>query len=135
VDFCAISNAKIPDYRDCFRSLQGKKSPNRRFFGVLRAKRNKLPGLMGGRLKFGPVNGIKHSFPKPSEFLEKRIVTIQSPVGDSENRRNEGAFSPGMSRLGAKGDLFNYFGCTNLEAFPKPTGFWERFLDQLFCIY
>jgi hypothetical protein len=42
-------------------------------------------------------------------YLNK--VTIQSPAGDSENRRNEGAFNPeeangpSMSRLGAKGFL------------------------------
>jgi hypothetical protein len=30
-------------------------------------------------------------------------VTIQLPVGDSENRRNEGVFSPELSRLGAEG--------------------------------
>jgi hypothetical protein len=35
--------------------------------------------------------------------LLQNIVSIQSPAGDSENRRNEGAFSPEMSRLGAKG--------------------------------
>jgi hypothetical protein len=29
-------------------------------------------------------------------------VSIQPPAGDSENWRNEGAFSPEMSRLGAK---------------------------------
>jgi TP901 family phage tail tape measure protein len=33
----------------------------------------------------------------------KNFVTIQSDAGDSENWRNEGAFSPEMSRLGAKG--------------------------------
>jgi hypothetical protein len=36
-------------------------------------------------------------------FKLRISVTIQSPAGDSENRRNEGAFSPEMSRLGAKG--------------------------------
>jgi hypothetical protein len=35
--------------------------------------------------------------------IAKVIVTIQPPAGDSENRRNEGAFGPEMSRLGAKG--------------------------------
>jgi hypothetical protein len=31
-----------PDYPACFGSLQGKKSPCGRFFGILSAKRNKL---------------------------------------------------------------------------------------------
>jgi hypothetical protein len=35
--------------------------------------------------------------------IKKILVTIQSDAGDSENRRNEGAFSPEMSRLGAEG--------------------------------
>jgi hypothetical protein len=38
-----------------------------------------------------------------SMCFSRNIVTIQSPAGDSDNRRNEGAFSPEMSRLGAKG--------------------------------
>jgi hypothetical protein len=41
VDFCAISNAKIPIIRPA-GSLQGKKAPCSRFFGILCAKRNKL---------------------------------------------------------------------------------------------
>jgi hypothetical protein len=42
-DFCTINNAKIPIVRSvCFRSLQGKKPPKRRFLEVLCAKRNKL---------------------------------------------------------------------------------------------
>jgi DNA-binding NarL/FixJ family response regulator len=44
------------------------------------------------------VKTIKQEFPNI-----KIIVTIQSLAGDSENRRNEGAFSPEMIRLGAKG--------------------------------
>jgi hypothetical protein len=44
----ALDTAKNPRLSGCFRSFQGKKSPDRRFFGVLRAKRNKLPG--GGTL-------------------------------------------------------------------------------------
>jgi hypothetical protein len=33
----------------------------------------------------------------------KKIATIQPSAGDSGNRWNAGAFSPGMRRLGAKG--------------------------------
>jgi hypothetical protein len=40
--FFALDAAKNPDYRGCFRSLQGKKSPDRRFLKGLYAKRNKL---------------------------------------------------------------------------------------------
>jgi phosphoglucomutase len=41
----------------CLRSLQGKKSPNRRFFGILRAKRNKLLAMEGTfGLYWAPMN-------------------------------------------------------------------------------
>jgi hypothetical protein len=42
-----------PRFMGCFGSLQGKKSPNRRFFGVLRARRNKLLALAFGLLLTG----------------------------------------------------------------------------------
>jgi hypothetical protein len=35
----------------CFGSLQGKKSPNRRFLGLLSAKRNKLTGGVMNRIR------------------------------------------------------------------------------------
>jgi hypothetical protein len=46
---------------------------------------------------------ICNFFDAATQSIEKIKVTIQSPAGDSENRRNKGAFSPEMSRLGAKG--------------------------------
>jgi hypothetical protein len=46
---------------------------------------------------------MKNAVGWPCGCGKKFLVTIQSPAGDSENRRNEGAFSPEMSRLGAKG--------------------------------
>jgi hypothetical protein len=42
--FFALDAAKNPDYPASLRSLRGKKSPDRRFFGVLCAKRDKLLG-------------------------------------------------------------------------------------------
>jgi hypothetical protein len=42
--FFVEKSRKNHDYRACFGSLQGKKSPFSRFFGVLCAKRNKLRG-------------------------------------------------------------------------------------------
>jgi hypothetical protein len=48
---------KNPDYRGCFGCLLVKKSPDRRFFGVLRAKRDKLLG--GNQLKSTKDNPMK----------------------------------------------------------------------------
>jgi hypothetical protein len=48
------------------------------------------------------AHGANLWFDGTGSFI-KKFVTIQSPAGDSEHRRNEGAFSPEMSRLRAKG--------------------------------
>jgi hypothetical protein len=49
VAFFVEKHHKNHDYPASLRSLQGKKSPCRRFFEVLCAKRNKLLDILPGR--------------------------------------------------------------------------------------
>lgn len=77
--------------------------------------REGLPDFTGNpptrRIGLSTVNVPVYSRALPSGLrmknttltVRKARVTIQPPVGDSENRRKEEAFSPEMSRLGAKG--------------------------------
>jgi hypothetical protein len=55
------------------------------------SKKVKIPGL---------VTKLMNRMNKSDNEI---FVTIQSYVGDSGNRRNEGAFSPVMEPIGAKG--------------------------------
>jgi hypothetical protein len=73
VDFCATSNAKIPIIGAAFGGLQGKKSLCRRFFGVLRAKRNKL--LAGGA--FYSIKRPEFK-PGPGSPVERRSIWFES---------------------------------------------------------
>jgi hypothetical protein len=67
--FFALDAAKNPRLSGCLRSLYGKKSAESRFFGVLCAKRNKLPDNYSIFLPFETFfaifeTGICHFRPK-----------------------------------------------------------------------
>jgi DNA-binding IclR family transcriptional regulator len=62
---------------------------------------SKFGGFAGQIIK--GIRAAKLRLTEEEARYASEMVTIQSCPGDSGNRRNEGAFSPVMSRLGAKG--------------------------------